>query len=86
LFKVENCEEDDWRCSSCNRKKERSTTEEKDALIQRLKKELEEKRERVKRLMSENEDLKKQSSTRKCSPRRRTSFEKDNLRGNHSEK
>ncbi|KAG8225464.1 hypothetical protein J437_LFUL004465 [Ladona fulva] len=65
LFKVENCVEDDWRCSSCNRKRERSTTEEKNALILRLKKELEEEKERVKRLTSENEDLKKLLSTRK---------------------
>ena len=64
-FRVENCIEDDWRCSSCSSKREKSNTQKKDAVIERLK-ELDEEEGRVKKLTSENEELRKKLSIEKA--------------------
>lgn len=58
MFKLEECVEDNWRCCGCGKKKEKSVLAEKNATINRLMKELEEEKERVKALTIENEELK----------------------------
>lgn len=69
-----------WRmtgaCSSCNKRKEKSSREEKDSEILRLRKELEKEKAIVKRLLAENEEEKEKV--------RRLSAEKQQLKAKNN--